>query len=91
VPDLYPTGKINADGQAYFLGLEQYFKDASVFSRFDFRNVEVSGVDNWRRKYTLGAAKQVNDYLRLAIEGFVRDQESANDSFGAQAEAMFNF
>ncbi|MBI2495199.1 MAG: hypothetical protein HYW10_01315, partial [Candidatus Omnitrophica bacterium] len=91
VPDLYPTGKSNADGQAYFVGLEQYFKDASVFSRLDFRNVEVSGADNWRRKYTLGAARQVNDYLRLAAEGFVKDQESANDSFGAQVEAMFNF
>ncbi|MBI4354521.1 MAG: hypothetical protein HY595_04725 [Candidatus Omnitrophica bacterium] len=91
VPDLYPTGKSNADGQAYFVGLEQYFKDASVFSRLDFRNVEVSGADQWRRKYTLGAARQVNDYLRLAVEGFVKDQEAANDSFGAQAEAMFNF
>lgn len=91
VPDLYPTGKSNADGQAYFLGLEQYFNDASVFGRLDFRNLEVSGPDNWRRKYTLGAARQINDYLRLAIEGFVNDSESANDSFGATAEAMFNF
>lgn len=91
VPDLYPTGKSNADGQAYFLGLEHYFKDASIFSRLDFRNLEVSGTDNWRRKYTLGAARQINDYLRLAVEGFVNDNESANDSFGATAEAMFNF
>lgn len=91
VPDSYPSGKRNADGQAYFVGLEQYFKDASVFSRFDFRNIEVSGEDGWRRKYTVGAARQVNDHLRLAVEGFVKDQESANDSFGAQAEAMFNF
>src|SRR3989338_6386635 len=91
LPVDYPGGKLHADGQAYFMGLEQYFKDASVFTRADFRNVEVSGGDNWRRKYVLGSAKQVNDHLRLAIEGFVKDQESANDSFGAQAEAMFNF
>lgn len=90
-PSEYPGGKPNADGQAYFLGVEQYLKDASVFSRFDFRNIEVSGGDNWRRRYTVGTAKQVNDYLRLALEGFVKDQESANDSFGAQVEAMFNF
>ncbi|MBI3996996.1 MAG: hypothetical protein HY352_04985 [Candidatus Omnitrophica bacterium] len=90
-PSAYPGGKPNADGQAYFLGVEQYLQDASVFSRFDFRNIEVSGEDNWRRKYTVGTAKQVNDYLRLALEGFVKDQESANDSFGAQVEAMFNF
>ncbi len=90
-PRSYPGGKPDADGQAYFFGAEQRFKDAAVFSRFDFRNVEVSGGDNWRRKYTLGATRQVNDYLRLALEGFVKDQEAANDSFGAQLEAMFNF
>lgn len=90
-PRDYPGGKPDVDGQAYFVGLEQYFKDASVFTRLDFRNLEVTGGDNWRRRYTLGAAKQVNDYLRLAIEGFTNDVEGANDSVGVNAEAMFNF
>lgn len=90
-PRSYPGGKPDADGQAYFVGLEQYLKDASVFTRLDFRNLEVSGGDNWRRRYTLGAAKQVNDYLRLTVESFANDSEDANDSVGVNAEAMFNF
>lgn len=90
-PREYPGGKPDADGQAYYVDVEQYFQDASVFGRLDFRNIEVSGGDNWRRRYTLGTAKQVNDYLRLAIEGFVNDAENANDSAGFNAEAMFNF
>ncbi|MBI4597768.1 MAG: hypothetical protein HY737_05115 [Candidatus Omnitrophica bacterium] len=90
-PRSYPGGKPDADGQSYFVGLEQYFNDASLFGRLDFRNLEVVGGDNWRRRYTLGFAKQINDYLRFAAEGFVNDLESSNDSIGANIEAMFNF
>lgn len=90
-PSHYPGGKADADGQGYFVGLEQYLKDASAFGRFDVRNVEAVGKNSWQRRYTLGFAKMVNDYLRLTLEGFVKDNDAGNDSIGAQAEAMFNF
>lgn len=90
-PRSYPGGKPDVDGQAYYMGVEQYFGNAALFSRLDLRNLDVAGSGNWRRQYTIGASKMVNDYLRLAVEGFVKDQQGATDSIGTNVEAMFNF
>lgn len=89
-PQLYPGGRPKVNGYGLFLGAEQRFKDASVFSRVDVRNLDATG-GTWRRRFTLGLAKMVNDYLRLSLEGFYNNDEASTDSAGFNAEAMVNF
>ncbi len=91
VPDNHPVDTDDTDGLAYFVGLEQYFDDASVFVRGDFIDPDTDEND-WRNRYVLGTAYMVNDYLRLAGEGFWLDDEQPDaDSIGFTLEAMLNF
>lgn len=91
VPSDHPTAKNDIDGQAYFVEIEQYFTDASVFARADLINPDTDN-DKWENKYMIGSAYMANDYLRLAGEGFIVDKGTKGaDSVGFVLEAMFNF
>ena len=85
---LNPSGK-DRDGHAFWLGLEQRLPhNSAVFYRFDRvqRNVDKSKPF---MQHSIGAVYTVQDYLRLAVEGFVKD--SGNESYGMQFQAMLNF
>ncbi|MBI5789333.1 MAG: hypothetical protein HZA78_10805 [Candidatus Schekmanbacteria bacterium] len=92
VPSRHPTFSRDVKGQAYFVGIEQYFKDASVFIRADFINLDTQN-SNWETTYVLGAAHMVNDYLRLSGEVFYTDNKRVTgvDEPGVALEAMLNF
>jgi hypothetical protein len=88
VPPDHPTEDENVNGEAYFVEIEQYLTDASIFARADFVNKDTD-INDWNSKYIIGSAYMVNDYLRLAGEGFL--EEKNPDSLGFTLEAMFNF
>jgi len=96
-PDDYPTRSHDrVRGQAYFVELEQYFHNASVFARADFINDDAKFVkDNrggaWVNRYTVGSAYMVNDYLRLALEVFGQDARDEERQYGTTVEALLNF
>jgi hypothetical protein len=90
--DFYPTDLPfkDRDGYALWAGVEQRLPHASaVFYRFDWvqRSHEASG--GARLRHTLGAVYTLQQYLRLAAEGFIYDQDS--DSFGILLQAMFAY
>lgn len=86
------AGIADTDGLGYWIGLEQWFHKASIFTRYDATNPNLDpSVDKWSRKYTLGSTYHINDYLRWANEVFLKSKESASDSAGITTEMMFNF
>lgn len=98
VPDNYPAGGADINGQAYFLELQQYCEKGSVFIRSDMINLDTD-IHDWELTYTAGGARMINEYLQLSMEIFYTDDKrlsnnsglSGNDEVGLLAEAMLNF
>jgi hypothetical protein len=93
-PDQYPfalepNGKDTLRGNAFWVAAEQRLPhDSAVFFRYDFVTRE-HDTGGQRTRETLGAVFTFQQYLRLALEGFLYDQDS--DSWGFFAEAMLNY
>lgn len=88
-PDEYPTGDEEAEGDGYFGYIGQNLPSASaVFYRFDYVDRD-SGSNQERSRNTLGLVTTVQQFLKLAAEGFVAQQSS--DSYGVKLQAMMNY
>jgi hypothetical protein len=90
--DFYPSALPfeDRDGHAFWGGLEQRLPHSSaVFYRYDQVSRSNEATGGARRRHTLGGVYTYQDYLRLALEGFLYDQNS--DSFGMLFQVMFNY
>lgn len=81
----------DTEGIGYWVGLEQRFEKASVFTRWDSVDPNTTVAKNSTQKFTLGGTYHVNDYLRWANEVFIKNKDSGTDSAGVTTEMMFNF
>lgn len=78
-------------GIGYWVGLEQWFDKASIFTRWDSVDPNTTVAKDRNQKFSLGSTYHINDNLRWANDIFVKVKDSGTDSAGATTELMFNF
>ncbi len=87
-------------GNAFFVGLEQYFKDYdfTLFQRYDHINPKVGFSGDETKIGTVGVVAPVEDYLRVALEGSIINKEPAiskrpkdTNDYRVLGEVQFNF
>jgi hypothetical protein len=91
--DYYPSALPFADrtGNSFWAGVEQRLPhSSSVFYRYDQVHRSEQNARGNTSKHTLGAVWTVEEHLRLALEGFIADEENT-DATGLVLQAMLNF
>lgn len=87
-------------GNAFYLELEQYFAalELTGLARYDFvdPNDDSDAKDDRTTTITVGLVKPLQDWLRLAVEGWAKSQEAPapaeeTTDYTAVAELMINF
>jgi len=101
------NGGRDISGNAFFAGLEWYFKDYefTLFQRYDHINPKVGHSDDETKIGTIGVVAPVEEYLRVALEGSIVNEEPRVSGFPPRVsgfpkdtndyqvlgEVMFNF